>query len=70
MVAKGYSQREKIDFSKVFSPIIRHTSIRMLLSIAAAQDLELEQMDVKTACLHGQLDENIYMEQPPRFRKP
>ena len=42
LVAKGYSQREGIDFSEVFSIVIRHTSIRMLLSIAIAQDLELE----------------------------
>ena len=42
MVAKGYSQREGIDFNEVFSFVVRHISIRMLLSIAAAQDLELE----------------------------
>ena len=51
LVAKGYSQKEGIDFNEVFSPIVRHTSIRVLLSIVAAQDLELEQMDVKTAFL-------------------
>ena len=69
-MAKGYSQKEGIDFSKVFSPVVRHTSIRVLLSIVAAQDLELEQMDVKTAFLHGHLEERIYMEQPPDFRDP
>ena len=69
-MAKGYSQKEGIDFSEVFSPIVRHTSIRVLLSIVAAQDLELEQMDVKTAFLHGHLEERIYMEQPPDFRDP
>ena len=46
-MAKGYSQKEGIDFSEVISPVVRHTSIRVLLSIVAAQDLELEQMDVK-----------------------
>ena len=61
-MAKGYSQKEGIDFSEVFSPVVRHTSIRVLLSIVAAQDLELEQMDVKTAFLHGHLEERIYME--------
>ena len=45
-------------------------SIRMLLSIAAAQDLELELMDVKMAFLHRQLDKSIYMEQPPGFKEP
>ena len=69
-MAKGYSQKEGIDYSEVFSPVVRHTSIRLLLSIVAAQDLELEQMDVKTAFLHGHLEESIYMEQPPGFREP
>ena len=69
-MAKGYSQKEGIDFSEVFSPVVRHTSIRVLLSIVAAQDLELEQMDVKTVFLHGHLEERIYMEQQPDFRDP
>ena len=70
LVAKGYSQKEGIDFSEVFSPVVRHTSIRVLLSIVAAQDLELEQMDVKMVFLHGHLEERIYMEQPSDFRDP
>ena len=53
LVVKGYSQKEGIDFSEVFSPVIRHMSIQVLLSIVAAQDLELEQMDVEAAFLHG-----------------
>ena len=53
MVAKGYSQKAKIDFSEVFSSVVKHTSIMMLLNIAAAQDLELEQMDMKMTFLHG-----------------
>ena len=53
LVAKGYSHREKIDFSEVFTPIAKHTSITMLLSIAAAQDLELEQMDLKIEFFYG-----------------
>ena len=61
-MAKGYSQKKDIDFGEVFSPIIRYTSIRMLLSIVAAQDLELKQMDVKMVFLHGHLEESIYME--------
>lgn len=67
LVAKGYSQREGVDFNEVFAPVVRHTSIRVLLSIVTAQDLELEQLDVKTAFLHGDLDENIWMEQPTGF---
>ena len=69
LVAKRYSQREKVNYTEVFSPIIRHTSIRNLLSIVAAQDLELEQMDVKMAFLHSHLEENIYMKQPKGFRE-
>jgi len=44
-----------------FSPAVKHTSIRMLLAIVAQFDLELEQIDVKTAFLHGELEEKIYM---------
>jgi hypothetical protein len=47
-----------------FSPVVRHTSIRVILAIVALFDLELEQLDVKTAFLHGDLDEEIYMTQP------
>ena len=68
-MAKGYSQKKSIDFSEVFSSIVRHTSIRMLLSIIAAQDLELEQMDVKTIFLQENLEESTYMEQPPGFKE-
>ena len=64
LIAKGYSQREGVDYSEIFSPVVRHTSIRVLLSIVAAQDMELEQTDVKMVFLHRHLEESIYMEQP------
>jgi hypothetical protein len=64
LVAKGYSQVDGIDFGEIFSPIAKLTSIRFLLSIAATFDLEVEQMDVKTTFLHGDLEEGIYMKQP------
>ena len=64
LVAKGYSQVEGIDFGEIFSPIAKLTSIRFLLSIAAAFDLEVEHMDVKISFLHGDLEEEIYMKQP------
>ena len=67
LVAKGYTQKQGIDFNEVFSPIVRHTSIRVLLALVALHDLELEQLDVKTAFLHGELEEQIYMQQPEGF---
>jgi len=70
VVARGFSQREGVDYNEIFSHVIRHTSIRMLLAIIANQDLELEQLDVKTAFLHGILAEEIYMTQSNGFQVP
>jgi len=67
LVAKGFSPREGIHFNEVFSPVVKHSSIRLLLAIVALFDLELEQLDVKTAFLHGDLEEQIYMNQPKDF---
>uniref|UniRef100_A0A2N9GIC0 Integrase catalytic domain-containing protein n=1 Tax=Fagus sylvatica TaxID=28930 RepID=A0A2N9GIC0_FAGSY len=53
LVAKGYTQKEDIDFNEVFSLIVKHSSIRVMLSMAALFDLELEQLDVKTTFLHA-----------------
>ncbi|KAK9161372.1 hypothetical protein Syun_007713 [Stephania yunnanensis] len=63
LVVKGYAQKPGIDFDEVFSPVVRLTTIRVVLAIAAVLDLELEQLDVKTAFLHGDLDEEIFMTQ-------
>lgn len=67
LVAKGYSQREGIDFQEIFSPVVKHVTIRLMLSAVALFNLELEQMDVKTAFLHGTLEEKIYMEHPEGY---
>nr|AAF65309.1 reverse transcriptase [Picea glauca] len=67
LVEKGYSQVEGIEFGEIFSPVAKLTSIRFLLSIVVAFDLEVEQMDVKTTFLHGDLEEEIYMKQPEGF---
>ena len=67
LVAKGYSQIPGVDFNDVFSPVVKHSSIRALLGIVAMHDLELEQLDVKTAFLYGELEEDIYMQQPEGF---
>ena len=68
LVVKGFSQREGIDFDEIFSPVVKMSSIRVILGLAASLDLEVEQMDVKTAFLHGDLDKEIYMEQPEGFQ--
>jgi hypothetical protein len=70
LVAKGYSQILGIDYNDVFSSVVKHSSIRTLLSIVAMHDYELEQLDVKTAFLHGELEEDIYMDQPEGFVVP
>ena len=70
LVARGFTQEQGVDCNEVFSPVVKHISIRMLLAIVAKRNWELEQLDVKTAFLHGDLEEIIYMTQPEGFVKP
>ena len=63
LATKGYSQVLGIDFGDMFSPITNVASIRLLLSVVPDFDFEVEQMDVKTTFLHGDLEEEIYMKQ-------
>ena len=69
LVAKGYAQKEGIDYNEIFSPVVKHSSIRILLALVAQFDLELVQMDVKTAFLHGNLYEEIYISQPEGYEE-
>ena len=64
LVVKGFAQKKGIDFDEIFSPIVKMTAIKTILSIVAVEDLHLEQLNVKTTFLHGDLEEEIYMEQP------
>ena len=67
LVIKCYKQKEGLDYFDTYSPVTRISSIRMLIAIAAIHNLEINQMDVKTTFLNGDLDEEIYMEQPEGF---
>ena len=67
LVAKGYSQVAGVDFLETFAPVAKFTTIRCILALGAALDLEIHQMDVKTAFLNGELEEDIYMDQPHGF---
>jgi hypothetical protein len=67
LVAKGYNQKEGEDFFDTYSPIARLTTIRVLLSLATSYGLLVHQMDVKTAFLNGELEEEIYMDQSDGF---
>ena len=68
LVAEGYAQREDIDYNEVFSPVLKQSTIRILMTLAAQYDYELDQLDVKTAFLHGDLQEEIYMTQLLGFK--
>lgn len=64
LVARGFQQIEGVDYNETFAPVIKFATLRMVLALVAHFDLELHQMDVVTAFLNGDLDEDIYMEQP------
>lgn len=61
LVMKGFNQKKCVDFSEIFSRVVKIPSIRIVLSMSANMDLEIEQMDVKTAFLHGAPEEKIYL---------
>ena len=70
LVAKGFKQQHGIDFDEIFSPVVKMTTLRLMLGLVATKNLELVQMDVKIAFLHGDLDEDIYIQQPKGFAVP
>ena len=67
LVVKGFAQKKGIEFDEIFSLVVKMTSIRTSLSLVAVEDLHLEQLDVKTTFLHGDLEEEIYMQQPQGY---
>eukprot|EP00253_Pinus_taeda_P036617 PITA_36617 len=66
-VAKGYAQKEGIDYEETFAPIARYTSIRSVISFATQMGWEIHQMDVKTTILNDLIEEEVYIEQPKGF---
>lgn len=68
LVAKGYNQLAGLDFLETFSPVIKPTTIRLVLSLVVTYGWSLRQLDVKNAFLHGTLQEVVYIEQPPGFQ--
>ena len=67
LVVKGFQEKEGIDYTEIFSPIKKMLTIRLVLGMVVAENLHLEQLNVKTAFLHGNLEEDIYMIQPKGF---
>ena len=67
-MAKGFAQKESIDYNEVFSTIVKYTFIRIILALVVEYKLEFAQLDVKTTFLHGNLEEEIYIIQPCGFK--
>ncbi|KAM0043888.1 putative RNA-directed DNA polymerase [Helianthus debilis subsp. tardiflorus] len=70
LVVKGYAQKRGVDYNEVFAPVARWDTIRSFLAMAAQKDWSVFQMDVKSAFLHGELKEIVYVNQPQGFIKP
>ena len=67
LVAKGYAQTYGVDYSDTFSPVAKLISFRLFISLVASYDWDLHQLDIKNAFLHGDVQEEVYIEQPPMF---
>lgn len=69
LVAKGYTQKHGVDYTEVFAPVARLETVRLVVSLAAQKRWTIFQLDVKSAFLHGELSEEVFIEQPPRYEK-
>jgi Reverse transcriptase (RNA-dependent DNA polymerase) len=68
LVAKGFSQIEGVDYDEIFSPVVRFETVQIMIALAALKKWHIQGLDVKTAFLYGELDEELYMEQPEGFK--
>ena len=66
-MARGFSQKEEIDYEETFAPVARYTLIRNIMALASMMKWNLHQMDVKTTFLNGVIEEEVYIEQPQGF---
>ena len=70
LVTKGFHQHEGVDFGETFSPVVKPTTIRMVLSLVVSRGWHLRKIDIQNAFLHGILQKDVYMTQPPGFIHP
>ncbi|KAL5836713.1 hypothetical protein ACOSQ3_013882 [Xanthoceras sorbifolium] len=69
LVAKGYKEKFGVDYKEVFAPVARHDTIRLVIALATQNSWPIFQLDVKSAFLHGNLEEQVYINQPPGYVK-
>ena len=67
LVAQGFAQKQGLDYDETFSPVVRFESLRTVIALAVQNGMKMHQMDVMTACLNGELQEEFYMKQPEGF---
>lgn len=70
LLEKGFTQKEGIDYNETFSPVVRHSTLRLLIALNVDLNLDISHLDVTTAFLHGTLDETVFMKELEGFIKP